>query len=134
MSRTRISSWEKKWAWEFTQGRCWYCGQHLNPFWGWDSNSLHWDHIVPVKRGGTNDISNIVPACADCNRKKGALTAYQFRAKFKWMSGGQQVWYERNSSVLERRLEAIEQYWQYTSAVPLVAGRIGDDEDEEDAA
>lgn len=39
------------------------------------------DHIVPLKRGGTNDISNILPACPPCNCKKGTLTAAEFRAR-----------------------------------------------------
>ena len=30
------------------------------------------DHIVPLSRGGTNDIGNLQPMCWNCNRKKGA--------------------------------------------------------------
>lgn len=32
------------------------------------------DHIVPKSRGGRNHISNYVPACHDCNRRKGSNT------------------------------------------------------------
>lgn len=30
------------------------------------------DHVVPVSRGGSDAIENIVPACAPCNSSKGA--------------------------------------------------------------
>lgn len=34
----------------------------------------HWattrDHIIPISRGGTNDWSNLQPACAECNASK----------------------------------------------------------------
>lgn len=30
------------------------------------------DHVIPLSRGGNNDISNLRPACYDCNIKKGS--------------------------------------------------------------
>lgn len=32
------------------------------------------DHVQPVNRGGTDDESNLVAACATCNGSKGDLT------------------------------------------------------------
>jgi 5-methylcytosine-specific restriction endonuclease McrA len=32
------------------------------------------DHIVPLARGGTTTPGNVVPACKDCNKKKGVDT------------------------------------------------------------
>lgn len=29
------------------------------------------DHVIPLSAGGSNDISNIVPACLRCNQTKG---------------------------------------------------------------
>ena len=40
---------------------CAICGLH---------QATQWDHIVPVRHGGTDDHSNLQPACAECNRKK----------------------------------------------------------------
>jgi 5-methylcytosine-specific restriction endonuclease McrA len=31
------------------------------------------DHVIPLARGGTDDLANLVPACAVCNGRKGAL-------------------------------------------------------------
>lgn len=32
------------------------------------------DHVVPISRGGSSDISNVQPLCLDCNRRKNART------------------------------------------------------------
>jgi len=54
------------------EGKCAYCGG-LGP--------LEVDHRTPLSRGGTNSIDNVLPACANCNRKKGQLTEPEFRAR-----------------------------------------------------
>ena len=46
--------------------RCQYCGNAAPDV------LLEIDHIKPVKEGGTNDIINLLTACRDCNRGKGA--------------------------------------------------------------
>jgi hypothetical protein len=50
---------------------CQYCGAHPPEV------VLHVDHITPVKLGGSNDIENLLTACAPCNLGKSArpLTA-----------------------------------------------------------
>ena len=49
---------------------CQYCGLHG------DEGELQIDHIIPVSRGGTNDINNLVTSCATCNKKKGAKLSH----------------------------------------------------------
>jgi 5-methylcytosine-specific restriction endonuclease McrA len=39
---------------------------------------LHVDHNIPLKRGGTNWASNLVPLCVSCNCSKGASTLTEF--------------------------------------------------------
>lgn len=46
--------------------RCVYCG-HL--FFTRDNISV--DHYIPLSNGGTNDSDNLLPACRDCNSRKG---------------------------------------------------------------
>ena len=41
-------------------------------------NKFHVDHIMPLKLGGNNDISNIQLLCQSCNLKKGAKHPNQF--------------------------------------------------------
>ena len=54
-------------------GRCGYCGEK--------PSRLHADHRIPLSRGGSNTIENIVPACGRCNGRKGQLTEQEFRAR-----------------------------------------------------
>lgn len=36
-----------------------------------DLNEIHFDHIIPLEKGGTNDPSNFQLLCKNCNLKKG---------------------------------------------------------------
>lgn len=50
-------------------GRCAYCG----------ACAAEMDHVLPVSRGGEHDVGNVVPACYECNRRKGAQTPGEWR-------------------------------------------------------
>lgn len=52
--------------------RCAYCGAE---------GLLHADHRIPLSRGGTNYISNILPACPPCNQRKHRLTDEEYRRR-----------------------------------------------------
>jgi len=45
------------------EGQCRQCGSTQN---------LHFDHIIPVSRGGANTVANIQLLCGPCNRTKAA--------------------------------------------------------------
>jgi 5-methylcytosine-specific restriction endonuclease McrA len=50
--------------------QCAYCGATSVP--------LQVEHIVPKARGGSDRVSNLTIACADCNQAKGTMTAEEF--------------------------------------------------------
>jgi 5-methylcytosine-specific restriction endonuclease McrA len=52
-------------------GCCAYCGS---------TERIEADHRIPLDRGGSNEISNILPACRHCNRRKHRRTEEEFRA------------------------------------------------------
>jgi hypothetical protein len=51
--------------------RCRYCGSMEGPF--------HVDHVVSVKRGGSDDPENLVIACMACNLSKGSKSLQEWR-------------------------------------------------------
>lgn len=60
-----------------TSSRCVYCAVLLTTAPD-HPNTFQADHVLPVVRGGSDDIANLVPSCADCNAKKSAKTALRF--------------------------------------------------------
>lgn len=38
------------------------------------------EHVIPLARGGRDDITNIVPACKACNRDKNTMTGAEYLA------------------------------------------------------
>lgn len=51
-------------------GLCAYCKKNK-------SDSI--DHVVPLSKGGSNYIGNILPVCKRCNSSKGSKTLYEWR-------------------------------------------------------
>lgn len=57
---------------DFLGNKCVYCGS---------SENITIDHDIPLSRGGSNYIENILPACRSCNSKKRTLTAKEYLSK-----------------------------------------------------
>ena len=55
---------------------CVYCGRRRI------ARSFDIDHILPVVRGGTNDLGNLQVICQPCNQRKGIQTDGEFRARY----------------------------------------------------
>jgi len=53
------------------RARCVYCG---------DDSDLHFDHLWPVAKGGSDDANNIVMACRRCNLSKRDKTLAEWRS------------------------------------------------------
>ena len=53
------------WQVKTAPGICYYCQQNVG------IKSLTLDHIIPLARGGRTAPGNCVPACRECNKKKG---------------------------------------------------------------
>lgn len=72
--------------------RCRECGASK------DETSLEIDHIVPVAKGGTNDIDNLQTLCRECNRMKHTD---------EWVGG------ETDLKTAENELRNLEEQLQY---------------------
>jgi len=60
---------------------------------------LEVDHVVPVSKGGKNDMANLITACFDCNRGKSNVDLSSVP--------------ETIATTIERKTIANEQYKQY---------------------
>ena len=66
--------------WEKQQGRCPYCPSYyrsksIQRIDLTDRSSYHIDHVIPLSKGGTHDITNLILCCPECNLKKQAAAA-----------------------------------------------------------
>lgn len=52
--------------------RCAYCYCDLS------SIRLHWDHVIPVSKGGAHCLSNLRPSCQTCNLSKGSKNLHSW--------------------------------------------------------
>jgi 5-methylcytosine-specific restriction endonuclease McrA len=68
-----------EWIWNRDGGKCAYGAKDEVLLSGY---GVSWqiDHILPVSRGGTNDLRNLTVSCTKHHRTKGERTATEFRA------------------------------------------------------
>ena len=69
LKRVNIPKWVKRAVYYRDRGLCTICHCDLSGELN-ISNREHYDHIVPLAKGGLNDVSNIQLLCQDCNLKK----------------------------------------------------------------
>lgn len=73
MNRRRLSKSERQKIYDKYNGHCAYCGCELG------YKDMQVDHVIPLRRGGDDDIENMLPACRSCNHYKATLTDEEFR-------------------------------------------------------
>ncbi|MGO9618179.1 MAG: HNH endonuclease [Bryobacteraceae bacterium] len=69
----RITGKDVQAQYETQRGTCFYCPRSLAQC------RFHVDHYIPLLRGGSNEPSNIVLACPECNGAKGTKLPWEFR-------------------------------------------------------
>jgi len=62
---------------ELQHGRCGYCGITL-------FDDYHIDHMIPLSRGGRNDVNNILLTCPSCNLEKHNKTIDEWASIRDW--------------------------------------------------
>ncbi len=67
-----IPSHEKRHIYDRQNGLCAYCGQHRN------IKYMTVDHIMPLSKGGTDDVENLQCTCKMCNRLKSDMLPSEF--------------------------------------------------------
>ena len=75
--RIRIPPEVKKYVFERDRYQCRSCGQTQLEV------HLSIDHIIPLARGGSNDISNLQTLCLRCNQQKQHYLDPRFQRHFK---------------------------------------------------
>jgi hypothetical protein len=66
MARANVSGVVKKQVTDLAQGCCEYCKSQIR----FSPNSFEIDHIIPMSRGGMNQLENLALACPQCNGHK----------------------------------------------------------------
>lgn len=69
LKRVRIPEWAKRAVFFRDRGKCCLCFKDLSGLLS-PENKKHYDHIVPLAKGGLNDVSNLQLLCSACNSKK----------------------------------------------------------------
>lgn len=85
---------------EWFDNTCAYSGLELT------NDKTHWDHIIPLKKNGVNEVWNLVPCYCTYNNKKSAKEPYN--------------WYKQQDYYDEERLEYIiyyqkVMYWNFAN-------------------
>lgn len=71
--RKRLTERERRTVYGRMGGHCAYCGREL-PY-----KEMQVDHVVPLRKGGSDALDNMLPACRSCNHYKHSMDLEGFR-------------------------------------------------------
>lgn len=73
MNRRKPSKEERMKVYQKCNGNCAYCGCEI------EYKDMQVDHVKPLRIGGVDEISNMLPVCRSCNHYKATLDVEGFR-------------------------------------------------------
>jgi hypothetical protein len=74
LARVNPPKWAQRAVFHRERGHCAFCHKDVSGTLS-VGELLHVDHVVPLARGGLNDVTNLQLLCEECNLKKGAARA-----------------------------------------------------------
>jgi len=83
MRRVRLPAWLKRGVFYRDNGRCVACGKDLTGV-VITGDAVHYDHIVPLARHGSNDPTNFQVLCGGCNLTKAVAARTSERYPVFW--------------------------------------------------
>lgn len=63
-ARKKLTPAERRAVYDKLGGHCAYCGCRIA------YKDMQVDHLVPLRQGGPDDLSNMLPTCRECNHYK----------------------------------------------------------------
>ena len=82
IKRVHIPAWLKKAIFYRDKGKCQLCGKDVSGLFN-HYNELNYDHLLPLGAGGTNDSTNFILLCCECNQmKKDKVIEFENKEEF----------------------------------------------------
>ncbi len=107
MKRRKLSPVERKFVIERAEGMCEYCRSLLD----YSPESFDIEHIIPLAKGGGNDLDNLALACEGCNSRKRDYTGYIDVSTGKFVA------------FFHPRIERWEDHFSWDETLELVIGK-----------
>lgn len=73
IKRRKLSKAERLLIYDKCNRRCAYCGCDI------EYKDMQVDHVKPLRVGGADELSNMLPACRSCNHYKATLGVEDFK-------------------------------------------------------